>query len=357
MNNDDNSNSSKENQYIDIETLMKEAIKNSKFVDHVVMGNILDDVTSNRIIELLETPKKFKIGDKGLMYESDDGELEECPNYGVNISSDGKWLSDKISSIPFDIEQNGNVRKATEAQSAYCLIVLNEVLNDSDIKTEITDIVNNYDYESMVPHDGRSSFEDLLKSYLNLQSTIINVAVSAAKYRISDIKKDSEKFLKENIPEDRLSGLRELDVALSEINRSYSLGSLSPINVKQLTKLEVLEKMKERDDKIDLILNGGINENGMKISSHPESTIWKILNLSSEYIDPLTKRKVLKLADDEVSKLYTNNPHLVKTQGESKQTIEKWKKRYIKVARLSVRKTQIEKFLANEAEYTLPVKL
>lgn len=344
-------------RYVNIEKHMLDVIKRSNHIDHVMMGDMLDDVTKDKILEMISNPKPFKITDRGLVFINDLGEEEECINYGTNITADGKWLSDKIDFVTFDIEQDGNLRKAGEAQAAYCLSVIYCVLNDVTMKEEIEAIVNNYDFIRMAPHDGYYSFVQLLESYQDLQSTAINICVSAAKYNISNIKKDSEKFLKENIPENRISALRELDTAISTINRKYSLGSLSPDRVRHLNKLEVLTELDKRDKEIRFLLDGNTSGSGDYYEGHEESTLWKILNLSSEFISPIIKRRLSLLAETEVAKLFLENPRLQYEQGEQKQLSDKWKKRYIKIARLSVRKTQVEKFLSDENNYILPVKL
>lgn len=343
--------------FVKLEDYMLDRIKNASHIDHIVMGEILDEVNSNLLIELLKAPKEIMLSNNGLVYKNANGDYEECPSYGMNVTADGKWLSDKIEPICFDIQQDGNLRKAEEAQSAYCLIVINAVLNDEMIQNMIVEVINNYNFENMCPNGAYKSFSLLLKELQDIQSTTINIAVSAAKYNISNVKKDSEKFLKENIPENRISGLRELDTVISAINRKYSLGPLSPDVVGKLTKFEVLSLLDKRNKEINIKLNGGTDDKGLIVKAHPESTIWKILNLSSEYLNPIIKKRVMVSAADSVNDFYNQYPHLENVYGERKPLIEKWKKRYIKLARLSFRKIQIEKYLENEIEYQLPPKL
>lgn len=349
---DDNNNS-----YVNIEKHMLEVIRKSDHIDHVMMGDILDDITKDKILEMLLKPKNFKITDKGLVYINSEGDEVECVSYGVNITADGRWLSDKIDAISFDIDQDGNLRKAGEAQSAYCLGVVYSVIGDETMKEDIIKIINNYDFDKMSPLDGNLSFSQLLESYQDIQSVTINVCISAAKYNIANIKKDSEKFLKENLPEARISALRELNISISNINRKFSLNTLSPDKVKYLNKLEVLTELDKRDKEIRFILDGGVDKNGVQHKPHKEATLWKILNLSSEYISPIIKRRLILLAETEVSKLFIDNPRLNFEQGEKKQLIDKWKKRYIKFARQSIRTAQINKYLEDENTYILPVKL
>lgn len=350
---DDSSNA----KHVNIEKHMIDVIKNSKHIDHVMMGEILDDITKDKILEMLLEPKPFKLTDRGLVYINSDNDEVECVSYGTNITADGRWLSDKIDPITFDIDQNGNLRKASEAQAAYCLGVIYSVLGDPSIKDEIEEVVENYDFNNMSPFNDSYSFSQLLSVYQSEQTTTINICVSAAKYNIANIKKDSEKYLKDNLPEARISALRELNILISNINRSYSLNKLSPDNVKSMNKLERLMELDKRDKEIRFILDGGIDEEGNRVQPHSESVLWKIQNLSSEYISPIKKRRLSLLAETEVTKLFEENPNLMFESGEKKQLIDKWKKRYVKFARQSVRREQLNKYLENESFYSLPVKL
>jgi hypothetical protein len=68
-------------------------------------------------------------------------------------------------------------------------------------------------------------------------SFLINITVSAAKYRISYLKKDTEKFLRDGIPQEEVLELRELATSIKNCNRSYSTGVLSPDKVIKLNKI------------------------------------------------------------------------------------------------------------------------
>jgi hypothetical protein len=83
-----------------------------------------------------------------------------------------------------------------------------------------------------------------------MESVIINLIVSAAKFRISAEKKDTERFLNDGIQESEAAELRNLEAEIRNINFEYSQGSLSPEGVKGLTKIERLKEIDNRDDKI-----------------------------------------------------------------------------------------------------------
>lgn len=328
------------------ETYMYEILKSKNFIEHVMIGDVLDPVTKDVIDTLISKPTKIEVDSQGLIFKNDDGELIRCPNYGLNISADGKWLSDKIPDIGFDIEQNGNLRKAEEAQSAFCCAIVYLVVQDDSYKDNLLSVLNNYDYETMTPRENGKSFVQLLEEWQNYQSTTINIAVSAAKIKISDLKKDSEKFLKDGIPEKETAELRDLSDQISTINREYSIGPLSPTRVQNLTKIEILQKLEERNSRV----------NQLKKES-PVGTLWSLCNLSSEYVSSVVKNRVTTLAQTEVEKLFSNNKDLEIIIGEPKIIQDRWRRRYIKAARLSVRKTEIEKYLSDPENYIFPVKL
>ena len=98
--------------------------------------------------------------------------------------------------------------------------------------------------------DTNKNFLNLLVKWQNLQSTIINIIVSAAKYSISDQKKDSEQYLKEGLLQEEKDALRDLALSIKSINFSFFTGLLSPENVKRINKIERLTLINERDSKI-----------------------------------------------------------------------------------------------------------
>lgn len=331
---------------VNFEEFMKKSLKDSGIVKHVVMGDALDDITMSTIKHLLTEPRRIEYNRNGLLYKNLDGDDVQCPNFGFNISADGKWLSDKIPSITFDVDQNGNIRKAEEAQAAYCCAIVILVLNDDSFLNEFNDTLKGYDFTKMIPKDGCMTFSVLLESWQNYQSTIINVCVSAAKYKISDLKKDSEKFLKDSIPEDQCAELRNLSDLVKSINRQYSTGVLSPENVKQLKKKEVLEQIDLRSAAI----NDAVDRSSV-------GTLYKITGLSTEYLDPLIKKKIDTLAEIKVNELFKHDPNLIVILGDRRELVIKWKRRYAKLARLSKRKVEIELLTSDPVNYTLPSKL
>lgn len=121
-------------------------------------------------------------------------------------------------------------------------------------------------------------------------AVILNIIVSASKFRISNEKKGTEKYLKDGIQELEVAELRDLESKIRMINFRYSEYDLSPIEVKKLTKID-----DKRDDEISLLIN---NSN--------VGNLYKALNLSSEYISPIKKKKISLWVQTEVSSEFDN---------------------------------------------------
>lgn len=167
----------------------------SKIVKHINLSDVKSEIDSKELNDLISKPFRIRIDSSGLIFTDDSGDEVACPNFGESISNDGEWLSDIIPGVTFDVEQGGNLRKAEEAESAYCCCIVYLVLNDDDFKKELVDVIKNYDYNSMSGLSNCKNFKDLLTEWQDLQSTVINVAISAAKYKISDLKKRYRKIL------------------------------------------------------------------------------------------------------------------------------------------------------------------
>lgn len=79
-----------------------------------------------------------------------------------------------------------------------------------------------------------------------------------------------------------------------------------------------------------------------------------IFHLTSEFVDPIIKKRLDNLAAIEVEKLYDSVENI--GLQDKPTTVKSWRKRYLRSARLSVRKEQILKYLENPEEYVIPRK-
>lgn len=65
--------------------------------------------------------------------------------------------------------------------------------------------------------------------------------------------------------------------------------------------------------------------------------------LRSEYISPVVKRRIYSLADVTINDEYSKFPELEIIMGDRSAICTRWKKRDIKMTRLSLRKTELER--------------
>lgn len=325
---------------------MLDVLRASGHIKHIMLDDVLEKCDSEEIRKLLNVPKLLSLKDDGLFYSTEAGDLEKCPTFGANISDDGRWLSSKIPSVSFDVDQGGNLRKGEEAEAAYCCAIVCLVVSDEIFSIELDSVINNYNYTTFDGLEGGSNFKELLTSWQNLQSVTVNVCVSAAKYNITDIKKDTEMFLRTGIQEDLVIELRSLDTKIKDINRNYSTGVLSPVNIRTLTKIEILQKLEDKNVEIQK----NINESSVEL-------LYKIFKLNSEYISPIVKKRLSSFAQIEADKLFKDGVMMVSYEKDKKKIVDKWKKRFFRMELTSVKKIQVEKYLESPDTYVLPVKL
>lgn len=332
--------------YYDFEKRIIDALKKSKLFERFPKTPMLQTPSLDVIIKAFEVPSEICADDQGLYFYDENNVKTYCPEMYTSISEQGEWLSDKIPFIDFDIDQNGNVRKAEEAEALFCSVVVANCLQDETFKREVVDVAKQYDFVGMMPNsEGGSSFKELLNEWQSLQSVIINILISAAKYRIQDVKKDVEKYLRDGISDIQAGELRELERSINAINDEYSKGVLSPESVRNLKKSKRLELIDERDDKIS----------DLKKKSKA-GILYGILNLSSEYISPVKKKEISLLVRSEIDKLLQEKEFSDLSKDRS-QLIARFQRRAIKMEKNSVRKLNVERFLELKEDFKFPAKL
>jgi hypothetical protein len=330
----------------EFEDRLIKALRDSGLIENFSFTEISKTPSLSLIIKLFETPSLIDFDDQGLFFFDEEGEKHYCPEMKTSISDKGEWLSEKLPQIGFDIDQNGNVRKADEAEAMYIVIQVAHILKEETFKNELEEVSKNYDFETMKSRiDGGTGFRELLKEWQTYQSVIINIIVSAAKFKISSEKKDTEKFLKDGIQESEVAELRNLEAKIRNINYKYSQGILSPDKVKNLTKIERLQEIDKRDDEIS-----------KSIINSPVGNLFRSLNLSSEYISPNKKKKISLWVQVEVDKLLSEK-EFNGIQEERASLISKFVKRAYRFEKISVRKNAVERYISNREDFKLPSKL
>lgn len=322
------------------------ALRNSGLIEKFSLQEYQRTAELAHIIEIFEIPSKISFDEDGLYYFDEDGDKIYCPKMNSSISDRGIWLSQKLPEVGFDIDQNGNIRKADEAEALYCCIMVAHILDENEFKQELKNIAKDYDFKEMKSNTEKGiCFRELLNDWQSLQSVTLNVIVSASKFKISDNKKDSEKFLKDGIPESAAGELRDLESRIRAINFRYSEGDLSPQEVKKLTKIERLQKINERDDEI-----------AKEISKSSIGKLYKATNLSSEYISPVKKKKINLWVQREVDELICNKEFLHLKEDRA-TLIAKFVRRAYRFEKNSIRRICVERYINSPEDFKIPTKL
>lgn len=316
---------------IGFEKALFEKLKDSGLIERYSVFQFESTIDIELINKLFRSPFVIEFDEEGVYYYDNDNVKCYCPDMKTTISEKGEWLSDKLPPITFDISQDGNTRRAQEIESIYCCITTALILKDDSFKNEILDIGRKYDFKSLKPiGDDFKTFSALLDEWLSLQSNIVNIIVSSCRYKISDYKKDAEKYLKDGIQDSDVIELRALESNIRAINFEYSEGVLSPVSVKKLNKIQRLEFINERDTKISSL-----------IQSSRAGMLYRLLNLSTEYISPIKKKKIQLWVQKEVDS-YLDGVEDLNVKSERSQLIAKYTRRALRFEKTSVRKLAIE---------------
>jgi len=130
--------------------------------------------------------------------------------------------------------------------------------------------------------------------------------------------------LKDGIPKGLARELRNLNTLISGINREYSREPLDPEKVKDLTEIEILTILDKRKTEIDKILE-----------KSEAKVLYELFHLTSEYVDPIVKKKLDNSVAYKVEELYAS---IESTYLQEKAAIIKlWRKKYLRSAIFSVR--------------------
>jgi hypothetical protein len=140
--------------------------------------------------------------------------------------------------------------------------------------------------------------------------------------------------------------LRELESSINAINDKYSKGILSPDSVRQLTKAKRLEEIDNRDREISQLLK-----------KSKAGTLYRVLNLSSEYISPIKKKKIALWVRNEIDSLLNSDESFADLREERSQLISRFQRRAIKMEKNSIRKLNVERLIEEKEYFNFPAKL
>lgn len=332
--------------YAEFEERITKGLQDSGLIEKFSTYEIGKSPELDTIIKIFEKPHIISYDEGGIYYVDENSDKVYCPGMLTTISDKGLWLSDMLPDIGFDIDQNGNVRKAGESEALYIVSQIAHILKDDSFKNELIEFAKDYDFGEMRCNvEFSENFRSLLTKWQSLQSQIINIIVSACKFKISSQKKSIEKFMRDGLSDSVVAELRNLESSIRGINFKASEGALSPTNVKKLTKIERLQAINLRDDEI-----------ASTITKSRVGNLFKITTLSSEYISPVKKKKISLWVLNYVDKLL-EDPIFFNMREERQSLIANFTKRAYKFEKTSIRRLNIEKYISEGENFRMPSKM
>lgn len=324
-------------------------LKEEKLIAKFFIYEFSESLDSKFLIKAFENSSKISHDERGVYIFNDNEEKVYCPpEISTSIDSEGSWLSDYLPEINFDIEQSGNVRKADEVEALYCCINISHIINEDVFKNEVKNLSSKYDFENMDTTDRSGNFRSLINSWQSLQSTIINIIISACKYKISYKKKNVEKFLRDGLPEAEVAELRDIEKRIRNVNSLYSKNVSDFQNFSQITKIKKLELIDERDRAISKI-----------IKNSKCGDLYRLLHLSTEYISPVKKLTlqnwVRVTVDNDIQNASASEQSILRA--ERSQMFSRLNKKILKLEKTSIIKSYVEKYIQEGASFKFPVKL
>lgn len=322
-------------------------LKEGNHFTHFIAKDDTKALTQDILVGLCNKSQQISIVDNVLCYTTEGNDIIKMPDFELGVDSCSDWLSNYLVSPTFDVFQDGNLRKAAEAEAAYICLNIRVILSDKNFKQEFAAVVDNYDYENLKANSEThgKNFRTLLEEWQSINSFAINVIISAARMKISTKKQDTEKFLRDGLSEGELTGLKDLEANIKMITEKYSgfNGPLRQENIKRLKKKEILSILDDQYGEISKILE-----------SSNYGTLYKIMKLSTEYISPTVKKEMEYKVKEKVDSYFSES---YESKFEEKESFrKKLYNRVIRLQRTSVRKTEILKYIEDKAGYSLPSK-
>lgn len=310
--------------------------------------NIDKDVDSDLLYKIVSEPFIIHYNEDNdrLYYIDENGDYQYCPDIQEGISSSRDWISDSLPMIPFDINQGGNLRKSIEAENIYKCILIAGILKGEFLE-EFNKCCVGYDFKEFKSFKTNDlTFSELLNKWQELQNFTIRVIVSGANYKMSSEKNLEVGFLIGSLNRDETLGVVNIRDRVKSIIRGYMLDSLSPNNVSNMTKIERLSKIQEKDDKVLKEIN----------NSKDFSELYKICSMNSDYLSANIKNTLSNYSSDfarrEVSSVYVND------ENGFKKFISICRRRAYKEAIISLKERELNKWReVGNSSYKLPSKM
>lgn len=333
--------------FLEIFDKIEQALINSKILKEFdARVYSYGDVNYESITLLLSTPCELYIDEELNRLYTYDGNNDKiyCPEPEESVLYSAEWLEEKLPTPTFSFDQGGNIRKAEEAEAIYQVIVTSRIF-DNMLEEDIDKILKSgYDFDTLIGKP-QLTFLDLLRKIQDLQSVYINAVLSACQIKISNLKKRLENFFVDMLTQEEITKLGEIDLKRKEVNvRMEKLGKGTK-DLHNKSKIQILEIINEREDSYNKIFQ-----------EYPYySKLWKIRNLSSEYIPTITKAKIRRVCEKELNAAMNANV-ISREEWQYKDYLRRSIRRAYKAVLVNIKEKEIAKCQNNRDTYTPPLK-
>lgn len=310
--------------------------------------NAYNELDSALLVKLVTEP--FLIGYdvdvNRLYFQDENGDKSYCPDIHEGLTTSKEWISEFLPNVPLDINQNGNIRMAKEAENIYKCILVAGILRD-EFLSDFQKVCKSYNFKELRGRDNDEiNFTRLLEKWQSLQNITIRIIISGANYKLASEKNLEVGFLLGSLSKEETLGVSSIRNFVKTCIRSYMLDKLSPDKVNKLSKIDRLKEIQKKDDEVMAIINESTNF----------SELYKICAMTADYLDPFAKIRLDNCAIDFAKK---DAKEIFKQDEKGlKNFTSVCRRRAYKEALIALKNKEIDKWrIVGNAEYKLPSKI
>lgn len=324
--------------------------------DGAILQNFLPDseemkYSLEKVIKILESSSHLIYDETNdlLKYLDSDGVEHIAPDLSEGVTESSVWLCDKLPIPIFDFDQGGNTRRIVEARAIYTIICIGVVF--SSFKEEILDLFKKYNFSEFSFKNSNEEFSSMskyLSTYLDMNSIRINSVVSSASIRMSRSIEKKDAYWKSMLTLEEIAEFGKISRDVKNINSRYERDrKLNPSEMPDLTKIQKLSTIEERDLEIEAVINKSYC-----------CMLYKISKLSSERLTPSTKKKIYSGAQKIARSIVLEEKRTGRDADERFDIVFKIHSRLLtRMAITSLRTVEIEKYKKNPNEYKFIKKI
>lgn len=311
--------------------------------------------SASAAVEFLKknSPLTFTISDDNTLYytTSDDG-VEEIFEIDVSrsFSKSDQWLYDKIIPVPSVFPNASSAVISNEMTSFYICLVIASVFKD-EFLIEFEEVASSYDFKNWRSNSEEDlDFFTLSTNWVQIGSKYIKMVAASARYALLREKRKKQVPLALQLPEETDSELKKCLRDVEDIRYTYDVVRLSPVNREKMSRLEIRNIIKERDDAVDsrLKADSGIYQ------------IWRLMNLNSNNIPPAILLKINRTSRRSALTLYQDiygeksMPQDIDSRIELKKVEDKLKRESRRAYLNKLFDAEVKKFVESPSTYTAP---